>query len=191
MKEGTFELASELIERIGNELRQVKPMIAWKPDWKSGVMVAYEKRRQEAHTKLNHDKTPEKLDRRIDRHKIGAALALAILEVCPLTVPEYELGVKHAVLEYFPNEVLAFKTAVQIVIQFALKIAELAGDDRRIAHLSQNFSYPQASDGVYLEHAYKALYHARKDGNLDLLLLANLLFVLESYNELSGKAPRH
>lgn len=178
------EIADGIIVPLGNDFRNKRQNINWSSGWRNKTEQVYLRWVKDAYNKLNVDQhaLPENFDRSIDRHKRGAAIALAILECTPLDSPLYPRA-KNVALDHYPNEVLAIKVGLQVVIQIALKAASDCNDLSKAAYLREDFTYPSASDGIYCEHVYKTLYHANQGGKVDLLMLSNLLFMLESYND--------
>ena len=117
----------------------------------------------------------------IDRHKIGAALIYAILDICPfplLNLSEEKLPPK----EYMINERLAMETGVAVVADFCKTKAIQDRDATQKKIFSIRFRYPKVDESNYLEFILKSLYRDRVEGKKDILKLAHILFLLESYH---------
>lgn len=172
MKDIRFhDIAAGIIIPLGEKCREYSPDITWSQSWEAKTEKAFKDYIEEAYSKLNQGKKIDNLDSRIDRHKISAALALAILDCSPLTPPQPQLKV----IDCLPNECLAFKTAMQLVVQIALQDAVERNDESKMEYLKQDFDYPITCDQKsYTLHVYKAFYHAKKERKLDLLILVNL-----------------
>lgn len=184
-KEKYRELLVRVVQPIGDELCSASSQVNWISDWENRLYFAYETHRNSAHQRMKH--TVVGIGGRIDRHKVGAALMLAVLQCRPLTAVSLTGTDEHECFEYIPNEVLAFKTGLQMVVEFSRTKADKNHDVVRLNEISRSFQYPPADDGDYREHAYKALYYAQ---SLDIFILANLLFVLEAYDDLAKRSQR-
>lgn len=128
-------------------------------------------------------------DGRIDRHKVGAAMARAILHVQPLILvapfDERDKTIKNT--GHFANEILAFHVALSIVQSFILTKANRSNDATTTEVFKDGFVFPPAQHESYDMHTCKALHYAKIEGRSDLFIFANLLFMIESYTLLHGK----
>lgn len=175
---------------VGNGLISLCPNMCWALNATPTVLDCYKKIRDDAKMLMDANQYRDHI-MVIDRHKIAAAMIIAILEVEPLRLVnnlDAEL-----VNERYANEILAFKTAVRILRIFSNHDAALrTGNAQAKSNLPV---FPRPQGGVtYEHHAYRALRHARKQGkeHLNLPLLANWMFYIEKYwciaEELAAKS---
>ncbi|MDX8400001.1 MAG: hypothetical protein R8K20_07105 [Gallionellaceae bacterium] len=125
-------------------------------------------------------------DGRIDRHKVGAAMTRAILHVQPLVLilpsDEDEKNIK--TIGHFANEILAFHVALSIVKSFILTKAKEENDATTIKIFSKGFVFPPSTHERYDMHVCKSLHYAKMEGQSDLFIFSNLLFMIESYTRI-------
>lgn len=124
----------------------------------------------------------------LDRHKIGAAFMLAILEAEPLQLCDDQKPQCEG--EHLANAVTAFRTAVRIIVGFARHQARKEGNQQMLARWNAPLTYPQPRMGVlgdFRHHAYRAIHHAHSQGALNLPVVAHWLFVIEQYNNLAQR----
>lgn len=144
--------------------------VVWTPQSCEQILHYYQQYRNDAKV-LMKDDDPQRTFSRIDRHKIGAAFLMAILQVKPLrfTSPD----APRLAVEKYLNPILAFKTAVSILGIFL---------QHNQVPLPQA-TFPAARGAHYLEHAYRALAHASGGDRqeLNLPLLAHWMFYIEQY----------
>lgn len=156
--------------KVANKLQKSHPNMTWKPSWELELFLAYEAERASIRQQMKL--FPDLSGHRIDRHKIAAAMARAILKVRPLLAGgDTSLGARLA------NEALAIISGVMIVWNFVIqRIRET--DPQRVSRYSQHgITFPPTADEKYLTHACKMLYYCNDGGNL---MLANLFFLLEA-----------
>jgi hypothetical protein len=177
------ELVSKIVKQLGDTLiNDAKGQLEWRSGYVADVITRYEVRRGQAESLLQKPSAHKiALGKIVDRHKVAASLLLAVLDAKPLTRifrPNESAKDRVITLCFFRNEVLAFKSAIEVMVRW------LRSDYRNrqdlVTCLGKSFDYPVASEGAYQEHVYKALHLA--SGGLDILLLANLMFMLENHN---------
>ncbi|MFA7242465.1 MAG: hypothetical protein WC091_20340 [Sulfuricellaceae bacterium] len=170
-------LKKEMIP-VGAELTKTFSNLAWNVAAIGKVIDLYKAYRDEAEALMRNLQDPGHA-LLIDRHKIGASFIMAIIEAEPLAIKDGALPAHEG--ELLRNEVLAFRTAVRILAGFNKHDARLKGISA--PHWSSPVVYPPTKDSKpYKHHAYRALYHARKQKRLNLPILANWLFLIEQYN---------
>ena len=168
-------------------------VITFGPNWQRGLHDAYEDWRNVAHGLMLD---PSML---IDRHKVAAAMVLAILEFNPLVAHLTNRDGKFLILSRLANEVLAFNVGMAMVIEFAIADAEKEKDFTRAKALERPVVFPPSSveGSSYRAQTYRAFYQLRRleririkgDNPLrgvsateNFLILSNLFFSLEQYN---------
>lgn len=126
---------------------------------------------------------------RLDRHKIAACLAKAIVVVRPIgkTLDDGYTGTE----DEFPlaNEALAFSVSLSILrafIELKLKNKALESGLRKDACqkiCDSDFIFPDTIIGVdYSVSVCWAWHHNITNGNFDVLGTANLFFMIENYS---------
>lgn len=165
---------------IGRALIDAFPNLHWRAADLKAVLDRYQTLRDEAETLMNGYDEPGHLHV-IDRHKIGAAFILAVLDVAPLKLkPDCQATLEG---ERLANAALAFRTAVRIVGAFARLEGRKKPDPLLLARWQRAIVYPAPRDGnAFLHHAYRALHHGYRQKKLNLPLLAIWLFIIEQYN---------
>lgn len=177
MEESKFiEIAQSVILPFGNRLIARDKELTWRRDWQDCLQSSYKTARECVHAEMR--KFPPVPNHRIDRHKVAAAYTKAIMESRPLEI----IGgtVNPSVSARLANETLAFLSAVRIVQKFLaerFKNEPLWPDKIN----GTSIKFPPANDGAYPEHAYKA-FHNATPSQLNLFVLANLYFMIESYH---------
>lgn len=165
---------------IGNDLIENFPSLNWKASDLKAVLEKYKEHRNSAEKAMGRYDDPGHLHV-IDRHKVGAAFMLAILEVAPLRL---QPGCSERLEgERVANAKLAFQTAVRIIGAFARLEARKNDDNDALNRWNRPVTYPRPRDGKdFRHHAYRALHHGHRQGRLNLPLLAMWLFTIEQYN---------
>lgn len=180
------EVLDIAIKPAGDELLEQYPDLKWGDDpnhsWQALLKTAYDNNRGAMRSRMNRPASGQIV---IDRHKIGAALAKAILETRPLR-PKHRSKVSEGA--YFANESLALDAAISIIVSFGLDDAEgsdsYCGDNLALI-FQEPFCFPIAHEGPYRKHMHMALKHASRimhsDEKIpfDEFMFANLLFLLE------------
>ncbi len=169
---------------IGKELIQNFPSLHWTADDLKKVLDRYKALRDEAEA-LMKGQDGHCHFFVIDRHKVGAAFILAILDVGPLKIRDGHQETLEG--ERLANAILAFRTAVRIVSSFARSQGRVAADAALSERWRRPVVFPVPRDGKsYRHHSYRALHHAYRQKKLNLPLLANWLFTIEQYNNLAN-----
>lgn len=173
---------------IGKDLIANFPSLGWKASDLKEVLEKYREHRNSAEAAMGRYDDPGHLHV-IDRHKVGAAFMLAILEVAPLRLkPGHSERLEG---ERLANARLAFQTAVRIIGAFARLEARKSNDDTSLTRWNCSVVYPRPRDGKdFRHHAYRALHHSHRQGRLNLPLLATWLFTIEQYNNCANTPRR-
>jgi hypothetical protein len=151
------------------------PGLILKNDWETRVEEQYEEARRIIRTEMRRLNQPDD-ELRIDRHKVGAAIAMAILRALPFTYTGLLVGGRLA------NEDFSFRAAIGVVVSFGYTEAKKADDKELMRRYKTPFLFPPSSDGPYREHILKVFYLLRQGQTINLFLLSNLLFVLEQFH---------
>lgn len=140
------------------------------------------------HCREEYMQDPEKL---ADRHKIVACYIFAILKSNLLTSSlSQEYGdEKHLLL----NERLAFCFGMTLLRALIRGNAnQLSNQDIKKAVLkafNDELLFPQTNHGIYKDNFLLQLYYTKKEGNYNILALANSLYLIESYNLIYNNLP--
>ncbi|MRR56812.1 MAG: hypothetical protein EG824_01150 [Deltaproteobacteria bacterium] len=120
-------------------------------------------------------------DARLDGHKVAACMLCGVLRVSPFEVMhdnQYRAA-------FYINEVLAFRTAMSVIIGYALK----QESDPYIRTLMRNFSlsFPKGTEQSYVNQTYRLLAMIRLNeaacvGTETILQFANMLHLAERAN---------
>lgn len=165
---------------VGKELIAAFPSLHWKAVDLKTVLDKYKVLRNEVEKSMRGYDEPSHLHV-IDRHKIGAAFILAILEVGPLKLKDGYTAQFEG--ERLANAVLAFRTAGRILGAFARLEGRKKPDPALLTRWQRPLSYPAPRDNKpFRHHAYRALHHGHREGRLNLPMLAIWLFIIEHYN---------
>lgn len=112
-------------------------------------------------------------DASLDRHKVCACLALAIVKAKPFSVKNNEDG--KALLF---NETLAFDVALEVMKCF-ICVAH-SNDSEYEETLKNGFSMPETElDLSYVDQLKLMLFYDVRDNHYSILALANILFLIE------------
>lgn len=169
---------------VGKELISAFPNLEWKAVDLLEVLNQYKILRNQAESLMKRYDDPGHL-LVIDRHKVGAAFILAILDVGPLKLKDGCAAQLEG--EHLANAILAFRTAVRIVATFARLQGRHTSDQVLIERWKRPVEFPTPKNGnSYRHHAYRALHHCHQQKKLNLPLLANWLFIIEQYNNLAN-----
>lgn len=183
------EVLDIAIKPSGDELVDLYSDLKWNDDpnhsWQALLKTAYDNNRGSMRSIMSRPVAGPIV---IDRHKIGAALAKAILETKPLQ-PKSKYRVSEGA--FFANESLALDAAISIIVSFGL---DDAGESdpyhgRNLAPIFEKpFCFPSAHEVPYRKHLHMALkrasraMHAKNEIPFDEFMFANLLFLLESHH---------
>lgn len=131
------------------------------------------------HCKAHYMKNPDKF---VDRHKVSAAVMIAILKNTPIKIAGSAYYSEKAGFWCF-NEHLAITAALSVLVAF---IREDIKDkyngeklNRELKKIENGIVFPSVKYGNYRDNWTNELYYMRKDGNYNLLALAHELFFLE------------
>ena len=138
------------------------------------VHMAYEVFREGIKSEMLNPREP------MDRHKVGACMAYAILKASPFPVASLSNGSRASRLA---NELLAFNTAMQIVFDFSKTSALQENDGTTASIFSQAAILPQPTKEPYLVYITRTLYNCRIKKEYNVSLFSNTLFVLEKFHE--------
>jgi len=128
-------------------------------------------------------------DGKIDRHKVAAALAAAIILEAPFDSPllygsdatESRIGDPQFVrADFLPNEFLAIIVSIFVVLDFLLEI----GNTRTKKQFQKGVYYPRCEHGKYIQHLSSAFHMAFRKESFDPFMYSHVLFLLEKYTEL-------
>ena len=145
------------------------------------------------HCKVWYMENDKETARRLDRHKVAAAFMIAIIQTKPICLTDqvYCTNAKRFTF----NESVAMKTAFSILRAFLLtriKKGELISscDDSKYYPIIESyfsdslneFIYPAVNhDDDYSRNLALALSYCGEDAQLNILILANILFLIEAY----------
>ena len=85
------------------------------------------------------------------------------------------------------NEILAFNTAVGIVLSFIETNAVEKADNIRLEIFKNGFIYPECQHDSYEANVFKMLYYAKYNNRYDVFAFSHVLFLIEAYTELVMK----
>lgn len=173
------ELVAFVVNPIGDGLMRHYSGLCWRTNWEADLYLQYGEMRQSVRSKMQ---LAQDAHQRIDRHKIAATFANAILSIRPIieSSETKNPSAGHRLI----NEALAFLVGGAIVIKFIRN--QYKNDEIKLGRIGKEIQFPPANEIAYPEHAYKALWHAKSSNTLDDFLLSNLFFMIESYH-LKGK----
>jgi hypothetical protein len=177
------------IREHGLELRkQYTPSvdIGWCAQWDARLHKEYDAIRMDVRKDMALGS-----EHRIDRHKIAAAVALAILRVQPLEIAKGAPAIPREAR--YANEILAITAGVRITQDFMFYDYKLTGyaDDDKTQRAVAQFVWPPATDGQesYLCQFVKELRYTVAKGTCDPYLLAHVFFLLEAYHRNAMNLP--
>ena len=134
---------------------------------------------------LSSERYTRDSDHRLDRHKVAACYACAVLKAMPLDVGEYAaLHDKEAALA---NERLAVTVGASVLANFLSEVIDDIGSmsegDRKIAkeQVARGVKFPQVGHGTYLSNLLDCFSSMQIEGNYNLPLMFQLMFVWEQW----------
>ena len=131
--------------------------------------------RQNNYCKHYYMKDPTKP---LDRHKVSSAIIIAILKVEPIRMSS-ELYIEDKEHLWLFNQKLAITVGLSVLVSFIEYDNE---ENEELLNKTRNgIIYPEANHGTYINNFATELYYTHKDGNYNLLALANELFLLECW----------
>lgn len=120
----------------------------------------------------------------IDRHKVGAAVMIAILKNSPIKKVGAIYYTDNSV-DWCFNEHLAITAGLSVLVSFAKKDLNenFAGAElnEKLSKLKNGIVFPKVKHGAYRENWAAELHYTHKNGNYNILALAHELFFLEHY----------
>lgn len=153
---------------------------------KEYIRYEYEKIRDECKTKHlgASNLTPaEKAEIRLDRHKVAACIAGAILSASPIEAPNIRQGNSYKV-SYFANETLALFAALGIVKSFIRSdkdnVIELDPKAKAL-FLKYGFRFPEPTQDDYIPWLLFMLQESANIG-FNVLSFSNILYLLETHS---------
>ena len=174
---------------IGNYKKEYLECIEVLPNVKEEIWDAYIW--QNNYAKNNYMKSHEGL---LDRHKVAACYMIAILKVRPLRIVQ---SLNDKILPLAVNEMLAITIGLSLVRTFAISAIEDNKDyleeEKKdlIAHFENGIIVPNekfVNHGVYLENFANELFVVSSEGKLNILTLAQELYLLEVITRLNSTA---
>lgn len=140
---------------------------------KEDVFREYNKIR--LYCKDNYMRDPNKP---VDRHKVSAAIMIAILKIEPIKM-NAALYQNDSEKKWLFNEKLAISVGMSILKSFIDEANQ--GNKDMLDKFKKGISYPPTNHGTFSNNFATELYYTRKENNYNLLALANELFLLEVY----------
>lgn len=143
------------------------------------LFKAYSKYREDIRRDMKIDDSS-----RIDRHKVAAALTLAILQERPLEIDTQTQNNLSWQARYI-NEELSIISSIRLVLLFVdYEHQKLQGSSPCVGFLDKPFSWPDTGNTqeTYARQLAKELDHAIRQDKHDIYLLANVYFLLEAFH---------
>lgn len=134
--------------------------------------------------KINYSYNEEDL---LDRHKVCAALCVAISKSSFLSCNAYQKDEVHDLNKYRKyNEQLAVAVSLEVLKSFI--VAECENDKSLANPFKQEeffiFPHPQNANEGYEDTIVRTLYFANTTGQANLHLIAHIFFLIEQYHTL-------
>ncbi|MBS4095329.1 MAG: hypothetical protein KGZ83_00650 [Sulfuricella sp.] len=171
---------SELIATIRNIgdaiIARSDNKVTWAANWETTLRGHYEPFKEKA--KKENTRDPNEL---LDRHKVGACMMISILATRPLrTVDDSRPTPRWETV----NQRLSLYIGIFIFRRYGVEDAKDSGDkDALTMHTASfNMPFPINKDGSYEDQTVRALYEATMAQRLDVFILANLLFLLDTHH---------
>ena len=147
----------------------------------AAVYAEYERVRKNIKARMDNENCV------LDRHKVAAAMAKAIIVTEPIRIKSFlEDGseeTKLPAITFLANEVTALHTAISIVQSFRSSQRENGQEISRTP-----LTLPESSHGnEYDMHLCKAMMYSREEGSFDVFFFANILFMIEQYSLLANQ----
>jgi len=125
-------------------------------------------------------------DHRLDRHKLCACIYIAMVEMKLLKVMNGSEDKDRLV-----NAYVALLAACKILFFFVIYNAKDCSDFEKFLNQRKSLCFPDSkgtdSSDSYMLQTMKGLCHAQKRGDLNVLSLANIFYLLEVYTEMVYK----
>lgn len=198
MQKDLFELFyTRNIDVIASDLIKANPGFTYHPN-QTGVYEEYLNQKTMIKMLLKNDQSSSNTfadAALLDGHKIAACITCAIIKVRLITYDNVDDGEN---CEYSlekasrMNEQLALLSGLSCLIAFMLDNVEdlnllPLNNDKLDLHLPDTY-YPERSD--YLSSLVRALYYTNTFSSINVLLLANIYFLLDKYHRKSVKLER-
>lgn len=184
----TLEKFSDLWKNVGNAAQDIvnscKDGTLFDEKKESYIHYEYNKLRdycKKQHLKVQGTIHPDK-DPLLDRHKVAACIAGAILSTRPMESPA-GLDSDRSRLSYFSNEVLALFSALGIVKSFIRSDHDNVMNldpDLKSDFLEVGFLFPEPLHDDYLPWLLFLLQESSKIG-FNVLSFSNILYLLETH----------
>ena len=168
------DLRDKIIQPLCDGLLAKYLDLSYSDDWSNRLHREYEQVRTYIRERMRNTGS-ETL--RIDRHKVGASILIAIIDVRPILVPKSN---NMPIAARNCNEAVAFKTGLAVVQSWAKSEAKKHSDNEALAIAKKKFQFPSSDDGLYTEHVYRGLYQAKRENKLDPFRLGQLAFYARS-----------
>lgn len=176
----------QIIEPVINEYCSKEYGIEVRPDNQELIWKNYVKFNR--HCREEYMNNPEKLT---DRHKIASCYIYAILQAdvlhCPLSK---QLGDRTNLLL---NERLALCFGMSLLRAMVrgkakgIKSEEIK--EKVLKAFEGEIMFPKTNHGDYKENLLFQLYYTKKEGNYNILSLADSIFLIENYNLVINDIP--
>jgi len=124
---------------------------------------------------------------RIDRHKVASIMLYSIIINNPFELKYLHDKKTIKIASFMANEILAFNTAVGIVLSFIETDAIEKSDKIKIEIFKDGFIYPVCQHDSYEANVFKMLYYAKYNNRYDVFAFSHVLFLIEAYTELVMK----
>ena len=180
------ECYKKILEPVIEEYRSADYGVEVRPDADKIIWKNYAKFNR--HCREEYMKNPEKLT---DRHKVAACYIYAILKSDILSCSlSKQLGDEKNLLL---NERLAVcfgMTLLRALIRGNAKEIKDSEIKKKLLEIfNGELDFPKTNHGEYRENLYMQLYHTKKEGNYNILALADSLFYVECYNLIKNGIP--
>lgn len=125
----------------------------------------------------------EDLNGKIDRHKVCACYMFAIIKANVMSCKLADSNTEQSYLAL--NENLAITVGMSLLRAFVLasidNSKQIRTEDKILykSRIDNGIVFPQCNHGIYRENFASELHYTARDGNYNILSLANTLFLLE------------
>lgn len=122
----------------------------------------------------------------IDRHKVAACISVSIIQVRPLSLTDAFAENPNI---HLANEMLGVMCGFNVMESF-IKEANKEGltDQKDALAVANGFRFPKSTrnnKNTYFEDLCISLYHSSRTCSIDLLLLADVFYLIEESNKLA------
>ena len=171
--ETTYKKIWELISKCARKTIELADcdLLLFDETKKRDIYNEYERLKTEIKERHFSDKN----NNYIDRHKIGACFAGAVLKIKPIIAKEKKENEVENLIYFLPNEFLALNVSINIVYSFN-------------KDTSLKFDYPSSDKQNYIHWICYSLYDEKLNSKeFNSLMFSNILFLLEQYNIMKNK----